>query len=187
MSTHTPQSSGHGVATTPFGQCLLGWHPEGVIFLHFIERNLREALILLRQQEKLPQPVSTGKTKQPASLAAEHRDDAQAQTLADRIFDLKHPKHAPSVCLKGTPFQLKVWKALQSLPAGTVMSYGTLAEKLGHPGAARAVGTAIAANNIGFLIPCHRVVRADGATGQFRWGPARKAEMLEWEAASLAK
>jgi AraC family transcriptional regulator of adaptative response/methylated-DNA-[protein]-cysteine methyltransferase len=166
---------------------LLGWHPEGVIFLHFIERNLREVLILLRQQEKLPQPVSTGLARQSASLAAEHRDDAQAQILADRIFDLKHPSHAPGVYLKGTPFQLKVWEALQSVPAGTVMTYGALAEKLGHPGAARAVGTAIAANNIGFLIPCHRVVRADGATGQFRWGPARKAEMLEWEAASLAK
>ena len=186
MSTDSLQSSAHGVANTPFGSCLLGWHPEGIIFLHFIDRNLREAMILLRQQEKLPQPTSSGPAKQSASPAAEHRDDVQAQMLADRIFDLQHPNHAPSVCFKGTPFQLKVWKALQRISAGTVMTYGALAEKLGHPGAARAVGTAIAANNIGFLIPCHRVVRADGATGQFRWGPARKAEIIEWEAASLA-
>ena len=88
--------------------------------------------------------------------------------------------------MSGSPFQLKVWQALRDIPFGQVRSYGGLAESLGHPGAARAVGTAIAANQLAYLVPCHRVVRATGETGQFRWGAALKAQMLAWEAHQLA-
>lgn len=90
------------------------------------------------------------------------------------------------LALRGSPFQLKVWQALRDIPFGETRSYGQLAESLGHPGAARAVGTAVAANKLAYLVPCHRVVRANGETGQFRWGAERKMQILTWESKVLA-
>lgn len=165
---------GQGQANTPFGPCLIGWDADGIFFLHFYDRNLREVRALLDQMIQDDISVKT-------------RNDDQAQVLANQIFDLEQPKLAPRASLHGTPFQLKVWKALQQIPAGKILSYGALAEKLGQPGAARAVGSAIAANQVGFLVPCHRVVRASGESGQYRWGSERKANMIEWEANALAK
>lgn len=86
-----------------------------------------------------------------------------------------------SVLLKGTPFQLKVWEALLRVPEGTTTTYGALAEQAGSPGASRAVGSAMAANPIAYLIPCHRVIQASGALGGYFWGEARKRAMLAAE------
>lgn len=85
--------------------------------------------------------------------------------------------------LRGTPFQLRVWRALTEIPAGTTVSYAELARCVGHPGAARAVGSACAANPIAILVPCHRVVRADGTLGGYGPGQARKRALLACEAA----
>ncbi len=87
--------------------------------------------------------------------------------------------------LAGTPFQIAVWRALLEIPAGATTSYGKLAAKLGRPGASRAVGGAAGANRIAWLIPCHRVLCADGTTGGYRWGTGRKRAMLEWETARI--
>ena len=78
---------------------------------------------------------------------------------------------------------MAVWSALRDIPPGSVSTYGALAEKLGMPGAARAVGGAVGANRIAYLIPCHRVIRADGRLGGFRWGTERKQAMLDSERA----
>ena len=86
----------------------------------------------------------------------------------------------------GTAFQRQVWQALLEIPGGTLATYGQIATKIGKPSAARAVGTAIGANPIAFLIPCHRVVRGDGETGGYMWGPARKKQILAWELAEAA-
>lgn len=85
--------------------------------------------------------------------------------------------------LKGTPFQLKVWAALLQIPSGQLCTYGTIASKIDHPNAYRAVGTAVGQNPISFLIPCHRVIQASGVLGNYHWGKDRKAAMIGWESA----
>jgi AraC family transcriptional regulator of adaptative response/methylated-DNA-[protein]-cysteine methyltransferase len=85
--------------------------------------------------------------------------------------------------VRGTPFQVRVWRALLQIPAGTLISYGALATALARPGAARAVGTAVGRNPLAYLIPCHRVIRGTGVIGDYRWGTARKRAMLAWEEA----
>ena len=85
------------------------------------------------------------------------------------------------VLVRGTNFQIQVWRALLRVPLGTTLSYGDLARELGRESAARAVGTAVGANRVGYLIPCHRVLRAGGGLGGYRWGETRKRAMLAWE------
>ncbi|MEM7689658.1 MAG: bifunctional DNA-binding transcriptional regulator/O6-methylguanine-DNA methyltransferase Ada [Pseudomonadota bacterium] len=83
--------------------------------------------------------------------------------------------------VKGTAFQQRVWKALRDIPSGETRSYGELAAALGNPKASRAVGSANGANNIAVLIPCHRVVQADGSIGGYAYGPDIKRELLRRE------
>ncbi|MEN8791760.1 MAG: MGMT family protein [Lentimonas sp.] len=83
--------------------------------------------------------------------------------------------------LEGTPFQLSVWKALNEIPLGKTVSYQYIAEKIDRPKATRAVGTAVGANPISILIPCHRVIQASGAIGNYRWGADRKLALLDAE------
>ena len=85
--------------------------------------------------------------------------------------------------LKGTPFQLKVWAALLRIPSGRLCTYGTIASKIDHPNAYRAVGTAVGQNPISFLIPCHRIIQTSGVLGNYHWGKDRKAAMIGWESA----
>lgn len=81
----------------------------------------------------------------------------------------------------GTPFQRRVWTALRTIPAGTTWSYGQLAEAVGDRRASRAVGSANGANRVVVVVPCHRVVRADGSLGGYACGPDRKAWLLDHE------
>ena len=87
--------------------------------------------------------------------------------------------------LKGTAFQLKVWKTLLEIPQGKLTTYGNIASKLNNPNASRAVGTAIGDNPVAFLIPCHRVIRSSGDLGGYHWGLTRKAAIIGWEAAKV--
>lgn len=84
----------------------------------------------------------------------------------------------------GTDFQISVWQALLAIPCGETATYGTIASNLGRPAAARAVGTAIGANPLAVLIPCHRVLPANGNTGGYYWGSQRKQSLLESEASA---
>ena len=86
--------------------------------------------------------------------------------------------------VRATSFQWQVWLALQRIPEGATRSYQAIARELGRPTAARAVARACASNRVAVLIPCHRVVRGDGALGGYRWGVARKAALLARESAS---
>lgn len=85
--------------------------------------------------------------------------------------------------LKGTSFQLKVWEALLRIPMGELATYGSIANEIESPKASRAVGTAIGSNPVGFLIPCHRVIRSTGVIGDYMWGSTRKTALIGWEAA----
>lgn len=86
----------------------------------------------------------------------------------------------------GTEFQQKVWQALRRVPQGHTLSYGELARRIGAPGAARAVGAAVGANRIAYVVPCHRVLRTDGGIGGFRWGIDVKRTLLEAEGVRVA-
>ena len=83
--------------------------------------------------------------------------------------------------IQGTAFQRRVWEELQRIPAGRTASYAEIAERIGKPSAARAVGSACASNKIAVAIPCHRVLRSDGELNQYRWGIERKRELLRRE------
>jgi AraC family transcriptional regulator of adaptative response/methylated-DNA-[protein]-cysteine methyltransferase len=92
------------------------------------------------------------------------------------------PQRPLGLLLKGTNFQIKVWNALLQIPRGRAVSYGDIAAHIGKPNAHRAVGTAVGANPIAWLIPCHRVLRKGGQLGGYRWGTTRKRAMIGWEA-----
>jgi AraC family transcriptional regulator of adaptative response/methylated-DNA-[protein]-cysteine methyltransferase len=84
----------------------------------------------------------------------------------------------------GTNFQIKVWQALLRIPPGSTVSYQSIGECIGRPDATRAVGAAVGANAVAYLIPYHRVIRKSGALGGYRWGEPRKRTILAWEEAS---
>ena len=89
--------------------------------------------------------------------------------------------------LKGSAFQLKVWQALLHIPEGDIATYGRVAKHINQENAYRAVGTAIGSNPVGYIIPCHRVIKTMGETGGYRWGATRKKAMLAWEAGQMEK
>lgn len=157
-----------GVATSPFGPCLIAETTRGICHLAFFEPPDRE------------HAIAAMLTAWP--LAEVIWNEAHAKRLAARIFGRARGPSAPwQVFVRGTPFQLRVWRALLDVPRGSRVSYGQLAAAADNPKASRATGTAIGRNPVAFLIPCHRVIRATGATGAYRWGVERKRALLAWE------
>lgn len=161
-----------GFAASPFGRVLLGESPRGISHLSFVE-SADGVAELAELQAALPQ-------------AHLRRDDSAAARLVARIFappDLVHSQPALRALVRGTPFQVLVWRALLQVRPGTLSSYGRLATAVGKPGGARAVGRAVGQNPLGYLIPCHRVIRETGALGGYHWGRERKLALLVWESA----
>ena len=118
-------------------------------------------------------------------------DDAPAPTTARRALDAYFAGDigaldAVEVETGGTPFQRQVWAALRTIPAGETLSYGELASRIGRPTALRAVGLANGANPIGVIVPCHRVIGADGSLTGYGGGLPRKQWLLEHEGARPA-
>ncbi|MDQ6930318.1 MAG: bifunctional DNA-binding transcriptional regulator/O6-methylguanine-DNA methyltransferase Ada [Candidatus Eremiobacteraeota bacterium] len=112
------------------------------------------------------------------------RDDAALRdnlASAIRLIDDPAANVAMNLDVRGTAFQRRVWNALREIPSGTRVTYGAIARAIGSPGAAQAVGAACAANRIAVAVPCHRVVREDGELAGYRWGTARKRNLLEKE------
>lgn len=107
------------------------------------------------------------------------------EALAPAVEALLLDRGTVTVRLSGTPFQLQVWRALTQVPRGQVISYATLAHRIGRPTALRAVGTAVGQNPVSWAIPCHRVTRTDGSIGGYHWGAAVKRAMLAREGASI--
>ncbi len=165
----------YGFHVTPFGECLVAVTRRGICSLGFVD-----------QENRVQAVGQLLETWQEASLV---ENPQASEKVVRQIF-------APSgalgqaplkVLLRGTNFQIKVWEALLQIPEGAVVSYGALAETVGHPGAHRAVGTAVGHNPVAYLIPCHRVLRNNGGIGGYRWGTTRKRAMLAREAASRAE
>jgi AraC family transcriptional regulator of adaptative response/methylated-DNA-[protein]-cysteine methyltransferase len=157
----------YGQHPTPFGECLIATTPRGICLLNFLD-STREVTALQALAASWPKAEFKEKTQR--TLA-----------LTKQIFYPKGIVKPLPLLLSGTNFQIKVWQALLQIPAGALASYGYLSTKLENPGAARAVGTAIGQNPIGYLIPCHRVLRGDGEIGGYRWGVERKLSILSKE------
>jgi AraC family transcriptional regulator of adaptative response/methylated-DNA-[protein]-cysteine methyltransferase len=116
--------------------------------------------------------------------------DDTFRAVVKRAIDLvEHPERGFDLPLdvRGTAFQERVWRALRELPPGTTTTYGAIAARLGKPDAVRAVASACAANPVAIAIPCHRVVRGDGALAGYRWGVARKRALLAREAGAKTR
>lgn len=160
----------YGCGATPFGPALVATTDRGVCGLSFLGPDDGGV------------HVDTLRERWP--LARLELDAAPAAAVLERIFG---PRDAPAqvrVLVRGTNFEVRVWEALLRVPPGAATSYGALAAAIGAPRAARAVGSAVARNPIGYLIPCHRVLRSTGAFGEYRWGAERKRAILAWEAAA---
>lgn len=160
-----------GFHATPFGRCLLLASPRGICGLSFLDEG-----------ESRDEALARARADWPAARFV--ADPERTGDLVARVFgggaDVPLRLH-----LSGTNFQIKVWEALLRVPPGRLISYGALARAAGCPGAARAVGNALAANPIAVLIPCHRVIRGTGAFEGYRWGPVRRKVLVGWEAARM--
>ena len=156
----------YGFSETPFGDALLATTPRGLCHLAFADER-EKALSELRAQWRNADLV---------------RDDAQARVIANRIWGAARAKGgALKLHVPGTNFQLKVWQALLDLGAHSRTTYSDVAAAIGEKGSARAVGNAVSANPVGWLIPCHNVLRRDGGLGGYHWGEDRKRAILAWD------
>ncbi len=178
-------------ADSPFGKLIVASTSKGICHLFFEED---EAQALSDLQCRFPNATYLERMNQWQQEALfifqKDRRQLQGQTSVSGKKKLKQPEQLQQLQqiklhLNGTPFQLKVWESLLSIPEGRLTSYGFLAEKLGNPKASRAVGSAIGSNPVAFLIPCHRVIQAGGNLGGYRWGTTRKSALIGWEAARL--
>lgn len=158
----------HGIAPSPFGDALIVQSARGIAFLAFADE-------------------SGGFDGYEAFRAAwreatwEH-DIAGARRIAQAIWsDEPAADRRLTLWVHGSNFQLQVWRALLAAGQRRTLSYQQLAQSIGRGSASRAVGTAVGANPVAWLIPCHHVLRANGALGGYRWGLERKQAMLAWE------
>ncbi len=162
----------HGFHETPFGEALAATSARGLLALHFVGAEGRDAELAALTKEW--------------SEAVFAEDAAASASAVEAIFGGRTERCELRAVLRGTRFQIKVWEALLRIPAGALVSYGDVARAVGAPGASRAVGQAVGNNALAYLIPCHRVLRASGQLGGYRWGETRKRAIVAWEAARAA-
>jgi AraC family transcriptional regulator of adaptative response/methylated-DNA-[protein]-cysteine methyltransferase len=159
----------YGIHPTPFGLALLGTTARGICWLSFIASDEDPGRAIESMKEHWHNAIFRS-------------DESVTAPLIDRIFHVNQTDSGPlHLFVKGTTFQLKVWEALLRIPMGAVTTYQGVAEYIGKPRALQAVGSAVGANQIAYLIPCHRVIRKDGVLGEYRWSPARKKSIVGWE------
>ena len=156
-----------GLHDSPLGRVLLGATERGICWLSFVSDD--EAAVVDEFHREW----------RGATLV---RDQAATADYVRRGFELAARSSEPlPLLLRGTNFQIKVWEALLRIPFGQLVSYQTIAEAIGQPRAVRAVGAAVGRNNVAWLIPCHRVVRADGEPGGYVFGTRTKRALLARE------
>jgi AraC family transcriptional regulator of adaptative response/methylated-DNA-[protein]-cysteine methyltransferase len=158
----------YGFHATPVGPCLIGMIGHKVVYLAFVSGGTEERFL---------QDLAR---RWPGALL---RPDAEsARRLVSAVFEAEGVNAVDlTLLLRGTEFQIEVWRALLCLPMGSVRSYADVARSIGRPTATRAVAAAIGANPVAWLVPCHRVVRSDGKLGGYRWGAAMKQACLAYE------
>ena len=162
----------YGAHPSPFGLCLIMRTARGVCGLAFTSSTRRDETL-----------AELARGFEAASFI---EDSGVTAGIASAIFGGSHDGDGLTLHLRGTPFQIKIWRALLAIPAGCLTSYGDLAHRIGAPGASRAAGNATAFNPVAWIIPCHRVIRASGVLGEYRWGRGRKLAMLSLEPRGVA-
>jgi methylated-DNA-[protein]-cysteine S-methyltransferase len=159
MDTHTDIPTDMAAFDTPVGIVEIGVRDGALVSLEFVES-------------------SHAPPDEPSGIAARVR--AYFEGDLDALDDL------PVRFERGTPFQREVWEALRTIPLGETISYAELARRVGRPGAYRAVGAANGQNPVGVVVPCHRVIAADGTLGGYGGGLDRKRWLLAHEGASAS-
>ncbi|MGY6567932.1 MAG: methylated-DNA--[protein]-cysteine S-methyltransferase [Salinarimonas sp.] len=160
----------YGYHPTPFGEAIVVATPRGLAGLGFVDDGAREAA-LADMRRRWPN--------------ADFEPDQGVTTgYAARIFDRNQwrPDQPLRIVMIGTDFELRVWETLLRIPFGCAATYSGIAETIGRPKAARAVGAAVGRNPISFVVPCHRVIGRSGALTGYHWGLTRKRAILGWEA-----
>ncbi|GGE08816.1 6-O-methylguanine DNA methyltransferase [Aureimonas endophytica] len=167
----------YGFTDSPFGRALVIATDRGLAGVGFSEGGAAgDAAALDDMRRRWPR--------------ARFREDQTAiEPFAQRAFDpAEWMRDRPlRVVLIGTDFEIRVWETLLSIPVGSATTYSRVAETIGAPKAARAVGAAVGRNPVSFVVPCHRVVGKSGALTGYHWGLSRKRAMLGWEAGVLAR
>jgi len=158
----------YAVHETKFGKAFIAVTERGICQLSFMDD--KDDSIFISELEQCWTSASIKESKK------------ITKPVINSIFSENKKQQSLSLYVKGTNFQINVWKALLNIPQGKLTTYGQLANLIGNPKASRAVGSAVGANPVSFLIPCHRVIRASGIIGEYRWGSIRKRSILSWEA-----
>jgi methylated-DNA-[protein]-cysteine S-methyltransferase len=166
---HEPALTVYGYHTSPIGELLITWNDDALTGLHMVDHNGDDTF---------------------APGAGWRRDDVALRTVHEQLraffagelftFELR-------LRMEGTPFQRLVWEGLLGIPFGATISYAELARRIGRPGASRAVGAANGRNPIAIIVPCHRVIGADGTLTGYGGGLDRKDWLLRHEASVLGK
>lgn len=164
-----------GAAPSPFGTAVIVTTDYGIAGLGFADADTTIEAAFEDLARRWPD-------------ARYSRDDARVAPLAARIFEPARwsDRQKVRVVLIGTDFEVKVWETLLGIPCGRATTYGDIAERIGKPRAARAVGAAIGRNPISFVVPCHRVVGTSGALTGYHWGVPRKRAILGWESGIIS-
>ena len=162
----------YGLYDSFLGTCLIAVTDRGVCNLLFLETDSN--------------PTAKWQLQTEWPNATVVYDQQATEAVYKTIFET--PGQSPlALHIKGTNFQIQVWKALLKIPFGGLTSYQGLANMIGKPTAARAIGNAAGRNPVGYLIPCHRVIRGSGELGGYRWGLRRKTALMGWEAGQCEK
>jgi AraC family transcriptional regulator of adaptative response/methylated-DNA-[protein]-cysteine methyltransferase len=160
----------YGIHDTPFGKALIAVTARGVCNMVFLDNP------------EYQQQLAALAASWPKAILRENR--RQTSDTVKAMFDGKAIADRPlSLYVSGTNFQVSVWKALLQISPGKVASYSQVADAIGCPRSARAVGLAVGKNPVAFLIPCHRVIQSSGKIGGYHWGETRKHAIHAWEAA----
>jgi len=155
-----------GFHPSPFGTYLLGVASKGICHICFVDGDPIRHVAMMESEW-------------PSACFGE--DVKKTRQVHEQLFGQRRTQQSVTLLLKGTQFQIQVWEALLRIPIGSISTYENIAALTGKPSATRACASAIARNNIGWLIPCHRVVRKIGESGKYRWGSSRKKLMLAYE------
>ena len=162
----------YAVHDTPFGKAFIAITPKGICNFSFLD-GVKADKYLADLHKKWP-------------CAVVHENRQQTLSVIRAMFgeQIKLDRPIPiSLHVSGTNFQVNVWKALLQIAPATVASYSQVATAIGRPNSARAVGLAVGANPVAFLIPCHRVIQQSGKLGGYHWGGTRKQAIHAWESA----
>lgn len=163
----------YGYHASPFGTALIMATDRGLAGLAFCDSG----------EEKAAFDDMSGRWRNAVYV----EDRSATAPYAARIFDPAHwrPEEPLRVVLIGSDFQISVWEALLNIPMNRARTYSSIAAEIGNPAASRAVGAAVGANPVSFVVPCHRALGKTGALTGYHWGLTRKRAILGWEAGQI--